>query len=241
MDSHRNYVGMSTLDFNRILGAFRGVRGVRINCDDFVKERNVPIFEEVMIESYDLRDANFNWRDEFDPEKRATPLTLLNTNIALQAKWEHCRGDPIYSGIDIKKSIARLLLTPCEIGHHTFGNYNETHNIGNMIVMRKDRKPLDVKYMEIFCDWIEKRLWPLFRRAVAECRKLKSQGFHKLDLPREQRAIRERVFRIITKQNLLAYSRRRLRDEDTEDTEDEEMRDIIENEDTTDDEMPSRL
>lgn len=64
------------------------------------------------------------------------------------------------------------------------------------------------------------------------------QGFKGRPRPTRHRAIRQKVYQLVNKQSLLAYSGGRLRDEDAGDAEDEEMADIVENEDTTDDEMP---
>jgi len=50
-------VDMSTSVFIKTLSAFRGVLGVRINCDRIVGANDVPRFEAVTVESYNLRGA----------------------------------------------------------------------------------------------------------------------------------------------------------------------------------------
>jgi hypothetical protein len=134
--------------------------------------------------------------------------------------------------------MSRLMSISCQIDKHNFGHYSRSSTTGNVIVMREDRKPLGVEYVGILCHWIMHDLRPLFKKARAEWIQLK-RGLRKSDpSTRKQRAIRERVVRRITKQSLLEYGRGRLRDEDTESTEDEVMENIIKNGDETDGEMP---
>jgi hypothetical protein len=239
-DSNDKPVVMGTSVFNRILAGFDGVSGVRINCDGLVRTHNVPRLEAITIKSYNLRGETGCRRfDPFDPEK-ASPLTR-HTGITLQAKPERRWEDPNYAHLDRRNAISSLLAIPCEINKHNFGYYAPPHWTGNVIVMREDRKPLDVEYVQILCDWILNDTRPLFKKARAECTQITRQGFKGRPRTSRHRAIRAKVFEVITKQSLLAYSGGRLRDEDLEGSggeEDEEMADIIENDDKTDDEMP---
>jgi hypothetical protein len=236
-------IGMSA--FSKILGAFRDVRGVRINCDGVVKDKITPNFESVMIESYDLRGAadDYLWKR---PRDRSASFLTRHTGIVLQdrreshaASPEHVRLDE--ERLDQRNSTARLLLIPCDINEPNFGYYMRPSDTGNVIVVREDRKPLDVNYLEILCEWVSKDLLPQFKQARAECVRVDGQKSSIADRTSQKRAIRQRVLERITKQNLLAYSGGKLKDEDTEDTEDtegEEVEDVVENQDTTDDEMP---
>jgi hypothetical protein len=232
-------VDMGTSVFNKILSAFRGVRGVRINCDGVVKERHAPRFEAVTIKSYDLRGTmeDAPWRQPGD--RNATFLTQ-HTGIVLQDKPESYTGNPDLSGLDQNNPIARLLSIPCDTDKQVFGHHIQNTNTGNVIVVREDRKPLDVQYVETMCHWLNNVLLPLFKQARTTCKRVdRGRLPHVTDRPSYKRAVRENVFRLITEQNLLAYSDARLRDEDTEDREDGEMADIIDNEVTTTDELHS--
>lgn len=229
---------MRTASFNKILGVFRSVTGVRINCDGLVKVHNAPRFEPMTIKSYDLRynSSHLFKEDPLDSEN-VSSLTLY-TGLALQARPEFTWPNLGHFQGDERNSVSRLLSIPCKTTTLNFGYYGRPSSTGNVIVMREDRKPLDVEYLEILCDWISTDLRPLFKQARTECSRVRHETFRGAIRTRQQRSIRERVTRVITKQNLIAYSRGRLTDEDAEDTEDEEMADIIENEDTTDDDMP---
>jgi len=107
-----------------------------------------------------------------------------------------------------------------------------------MIVVREDRKPLDVEYMAILYDWILSVILPLFRQARSDCLRIDREVTSETARSSQKRAARRKAFRHLTKKKLLAYSRGRLTNEDTEDEEDEEVANIVENEDTTDDGMP---
>jgi hypothetical protein len=223
------YVNIGTSAFSRILDAVRSVRGVRINCDGIVQAQIAPRFESVTIKSYDLRGA----ADDLDHS--ASSLTQ-HTGIVLQDRKEpSLHGDPQHSQLDQSNFTARLLLIPCDINESNFGSYRRPPGTGNIIVMREDRKPLDVNYMEILCDWLEDLL-PLFKMARADCGRIDRDASSVHDPTSLKRAIRQIVFGRITKQNLLAYSNGRLKDEDI--AEDEKVEDVVENQDTTDDEMP---
>jgi hypothetical protein len=140
-DACGGYKDISTSAFNRVLDEFCSVRGVRINTDLLVKEYDAPRFEEVTIKSYDTRDESFDWNRVLDPQK-ATPLTL-DTGIVLKANPETRSRYRNRSPFG-EKSIAKLLSIPCEISSHTFGDYNQRRCVGNVILMRKDKKPLTV-------------------------------------------------------------------------------------------------
>ena len=241
-DIYGNHVDMGTSHFYKVLKEFRSVVGVRINCDGLVYEHHRPRFEECVIESYDLQDKNFNLGQEFNVN-RPIPLTL-NIGIALQAKNEFHRSHTIYPDLNKDNTTARLMLIPCDADRFDFGVFSKAHTYGNVIVMREDRKPLDVQYVEDFCDWIMTRVQPLFTQAKRECKQLKTQDFSNFAYTREKREIRERALRRITERSFLTYRRDRMRAQnrrDMGDTQEEEMTDIIENEDTTDAEMPGRL
>lgn len=232
IDIHKEYVDMRTKFFSGILGGFHNVVGVRINADKLVKARKTPRFEAVKIKSYDLRHRSAFHDDPFD-DQGVAPLTL-HTGIVLLVSWERSSETSDKPRVDSRNSIASLLSIPCEISGRKFGQYTRPSRTGSVVVMREDRKPLDVEYMRILCDWISNELRPLFKQASVECKKLTASGGAYI---RQRDAVRERVLAHITKRRLLAYSGGRLRNEDNEDTEDEEMADIIENDDTTDDEM----
>jgi hypothetical protein len=106
------------------------------------------------------------------------------------------------------------------------------------LVTSVDCAILDINYLEILCDWIDEDLLPLFKQARLDCTGIDRQKSSIDDPTSQKRAIRQRVLERITKQNLLAYSGGKLKVEDTEDTEGEEVEDVVENQDTTDDEMP---
>jgi len=127
---------------------------------------------------------------------------------------------------------------PCDVDQKNFGYHTRPRDTGNVIVIREDRKPLDVEYMEVLCDWLSTILLPLFKQARSECTLVDRRESSISTRTSQKRTVRQNVLRQITKQNLFAYSRGRLTDEDTEDKKDEEMANIVENEDTTDDEMP---
>jgi hypothetical protein len=232
------HVDIGTSVFNKILREFCSIAGVRINCDGVVKEHNAPRFEAVTIESHDLICNSFAWRGDYPHYK--TALTLHTGMVLLATKESHWRR-PKLSYTDSKNSISKLLSIPCDISKHNFGCYERAAGTGNVIVIREDRKPLDVKYTEILCGWILNVLRPLFKQVRADCTQITRQGLKGRPRTREHRAIRQKVFKLITKENLLEYAGGRLKDEDpedSEDAEDEEMVDITENDDTTDEEMP---
>jgi hypothetical protein len=227
--------------FSKILGAFRDVRGVRINCDGVVKDNIAPRFESVMIESYDLRGAADDplWKR---PRDHSASFLTRHTGIVLQDRRESHAASPNHvcldeERLDQRNPTARLLLIPCNINESRFGHYIRPSDTGNVIVVREDRKPLDVNYVEILCDWIDEDLLPLFKQARANCVRIDRDATSVHDSTSQKRAVRQTVFERITKENLLAYGRGILTDEDTEDGEDEEVEDVVENQDTTDDEM----
>lgn len=147
-DTHRKNVDMRTSVFNRILEVFRSITGVRINCDGLVEGHNVPRFETVTVESHDLSGHIFDRDGHLHREK--TCLTW-HTGMALQAAQEIRWRRPKYSHLDRNNSISRLMSIPCDISKHNFGYYESTRGTGNVIVIREDRKPLDVEYVEILC------------------------------------------------------------------------------------------
>ena len=234
-DIYMRHMDMRTSVFNRILKEFHDITGVRINCDELVEEHNVPRFEAVTIKSSDLSGGIFDQDRHFGRVK--TCLTW-HTGVVLQAAQETYWRSRQHSHSDSKNTISQLMSIPCEISKHNFGYYESPRGTGNVIVIREDKKPLHVEYVEVLCSWILNDLRPLFKQVRAENTEVTRQGFKGRPRTTRHRAIRQKVFQLINKQSLLAYSGGRLIDEDTEEAEDEEMADIVENEDTTDDEMP---
>ena len=233
-DSDDRSVDMRALAFNRILDAFQGVRGVRINCDGVVKRHSKPRFEAVTIESYDLRgtidDAPWNHPGDHN----ATFLTQ-HTGIVLQDRRESYAGNPDLSHVDQHNTKATLMSIPCDVNESNFGRYYRRPDTGNVIVVRQDREPLGVQYVEIMCDWLENVLRPLFMETRKICTRVDRGEVPSVpDRASYKRAVRERVFNLITKQNLLAHSGGRLVDENPGDGEEEEDSGYGEDEDTGD-------
>jgi hypothetical protein len=242
MNLKKKPVDMGMSGFGKILDAFRDVRGVRINCDGIVDAKIAPQFEAVTIKSYYLRGAAYDYLWNRPRDLSASFLTR-HTGIVLQDRRESDAESPNNFRLDEERldednSTARLLSIPCNIHEPNFGYFSRLCNTGNVIVVREDRKPLDINYLEILCDWIDEDLLPLFKQARLDCTGIDRQKSSIDDPTSQKRAIRQRVLERITKQNLLAYSGGKLKVEDTEDTEGEEVEDVVENQDTTDDEMP---
>jgi hypothetical protein len=230
------HVDIGTPVFSRILDAFRGVRGVRINCDGVVQAQNAPRFESVMVKSHDLKGVADDYRSD-RPRDHTASLLTQHTGIVLQNRRDYSSdGYPQNSHLDQRNSTARLLLIPCNINKSNFGHYMRPSDTGNIIVIREDRQPLDVEYVQILCEWLSKDLLPRFKKARVNCVLTDHFATSVDDSTSQKRAIRQWVFERITKQDLLAYSRGRLKDEGI--TEDEEVEDVVENQDTTDEDMP---
>lgn len=210
---------IGTSVFTRILDTFRSVRAVWINCDGLVEGGHAPRFEAVTIDSFHLR-----W--EQDDSEGISSITR-HTGIELYAEKEFLLRSPAHI-VDQRNSKSKLIAIPCDVEQQTFGSYRRDHKSGSVHVIRRDRKPLEVEYVRTLCDWISEELRPLFKKARKECARIRREKQGAI-ARREQRAIREKVFRRITKQRLLRYSHGRQKDEDTK---------IPENNDATDDEMP---
>ena len=230
-------VDMKASALNKIFDGLGDVLGVRINYDRLVTLRNAPRFETVAIKSWNFRGEGDNCCWLQPRGRRNASLFTQHTGIVLQDRQELYLGHPLLVRTN---SISRLLLIPCDISKHNFGYIEQQFDTGNVVVVREDRKPLDVQYVEILCDWISTDLLPLFRQAMSGCLRLnrpRARGNATTRMT-EQLAIRQRVLDRITKQNLLAFSRGRLRDEDAGVREDPNMAEIIEDHDTTGNKMP---
>jgi hypothetical protein len=218
-DSGGRPVDMRALALNKILDAFQGVRGVRINCDDVVKRHSKPQFEAVTIKSYNLRGVihDIPWKHHGD---HSATLLTQHTGIVLHDRRE---SHTDLSNLDQINYKARFMSIPCDVNESNFGNYFRRRDTGNVIVVRQDREPLDVQYVEIMCDWLENVLLPLFKEARVTCTRVdRGQVPRVPDRTSYKRAVRERVFRLITKRNLLEYSGGKLTDENPGDDEEED-------------------
>jgi hypothetical protein len=216
-------IDMRTPALRKTLSAFRDVVGVRINCDGVVKAQHAPRFEAVTINSYDLRGAIDHYLWTHPRDQRNASFFTQYTGIVLQDKRESYKGNPSHSGLDTRNSISRLMSIPCEISKQSFGYYSRPSDTGNVIVVREDRETLGVEYMEILCDWVSTNLLPLFRQARSECALIERREPSVTARTSQKRTVGQNVLRCITKQNLIAYSRGRLRDVDTKNRGDEKM------------------
>ncbi|KAH0292079.1 hypothetical protein KCU62_g2415, partial [Aureobasidium sp. EXF-3399] len=137
-------VDMGTSFFSRTLSAFSDVVGVRINCDVAVKRLNAPQFEAVAIKSYDLRGTIDDRSWNLARGHHNAAFLTQHTGTVLQDRPESHAEDPSHSGLHRRNSTSRLLSIPCDISEQNFGFYSRPHDTGNVIVVREDRKPLEV-------------------------------------------------------------------------------------------------
>jgi hypothetical protein len=176
---------METRIFGQILSSFRSVLGVRINRDGLVQAHDTPRFEVITIES-----SGFRGRTSF---RCGTQDSVTNhTGIVLQLRRDFQQGTRNHADLDKRNSISRLLSIPCDTESHDFGHYDPSLKVGNVIVIRADRKPLDVEYLEVLCEWIQNELRPRFEKARAECTRVDQLVSKEINRKIKQRTIRKK-------------------------------------------------
>lgn len=235
---------MSTIFFDRILAGFHPIDAVSINCDGLVNERIMNRFTRMKINSSEV------WLMSQDSE-HASNLTQHTGTTLLACRRRYTpreyaailgRRHRLAPPLDNRNGTSKLLGTPCSITDSNFGYWARNRSTENVVVMRKDRKPLTVFYLRQLCNWIEEDVRPATkesRKQVTESRRRNlnrlQRGGKPRDIEPELQAIRRRAFRRITRRRFLTHGGQRLRNEVAEET---VLPEIVNNEDKTDDEMP---